>query len=135
MTNTNKIRHIQLGMPFGTAQNKLRKAIMFQMIQRVSLDVCFQCGKKIETIDELSIEHKIPWMNSYNPIKLFFDLDNIAFSHLRCNCAQAIHPTPLSKGRLKHPSLFAYQRGCKCPECKEINQVRVQRGRANRGGR
>lgn len=41
--------------------------------------------KKINTVDELSIEHKEPWENSDNPKELFFNLDNISFSHLKCN--------------------------------------------------
>lgn len=75
----------QLGMSNGTATARLRKNILFSMIKKLELDVCFQCGNKIETVDELSIEHKIPWLDSEDPIRLFFDLDNIAFSHLKCN--------------------------------------------------
>ena len=36
-------------------------------------------------MSDLSIEHKVPWMSADNPIDAFFDLDNIAFSHLKCN--------------------------------------------------
>lgn len=31
------------------------------------------------------IEHKIPWLDSDKPKELFFDLENIGFSHLSCN--------------------------------------------------
>ena len=38
----------------------------------------------------LSIEHKIPWLDSDNPKELFFNLEkNIAFSHLSCNISAA----------------------------------------------
>ena len=126
MTNSNKKKNVQLKMSYGKANNNLRKAIMFQMIQKAGLDICFQCGKKIETINELSIEHKIPWLDSDDPVKLYFDLDNIAFSHLKCNAGAAIRPT---KGNRKHPSIFAYQRGCRCPECRELNRKRVKNQR------
>lgn len=43
-------------------------------------------------MDELSIEHKTPWLDSEDPKALFFDLNNIAFSHLSCNVSAAKHP-------------------------------------------
>ena len=36
--------------------------------------------------ETFSIEHKTPWLDSGDPIGLYFDLDNISFSHLSCNC-------------------------------------------------
>lgn len=83
MTNTNKARAEQLGMPYGTAANRLRKMLMFKFAQELGKDRCFKCGEKIETERELSIEHKKAWFN-IDP-DLFWDLDNIAFSHLSCN--------------------------------------------------
>ena len=117
---SNKIKREALSMPFGTAQNRLRKAIMFQMIQKLGLDICFQCGKKIETIEELSIEHKISWLYSNNPKELFFDLDNIAFSHLKCNSLAADRAKP---GLKKHPSCASYDRGCRCTACTELKRI------------
>ena len=73
----------QLGMPFGTATARLRKSILFQLLKKLKENVCFKCGEEILVIGDLSIEHKQPWENR-DP-KLFWDLDNIAFSHLRCN--------------------------------------------------
>jgi hypothetical protein len=74
-----------LSMPFGTAANRLRKALMFRMMQRLEEDTCFRCGNRIETETDLSIEHKEPWQSASDPSVSFFDLGNIAFSHLRCN--------------------------------------------------
>ena len=37
----------------------------------------------IETPEELSVEHKEPWEGV--SVELFWSLENIAFSHLRCN--------------------------------------------------
>lgn len=35
--------------------------------------------------DTFSIEHKVPWLHSENPLELYFSLDNISFSHYLCN--------------------------------------------------
>ena len=72
-----------LGMSHGTAGNRLRKMILFHLLQKHGENVCFKCSEIIETADELSIEHKKPWEGV--SVKLFWSLDNIAFSHLRCN--------------------------------------------------
>jgi len=60
---------------------------MFGMAQRLGEDVCYRCDKRIELVEDLSVEHKEPWQSSTNPVVSFFDLDNIAFSHLSCNSA------------------------------------------------
>jgi hypothetical protein len=52
-----------LGMPHGTAGNRLRKLILFDLLRRHGENVCLKCSKEIETADELSIEHKQPWCN------------------------------------------------------------------------
>ena len=81
--NSNKNKSEQLGMPFGTATSKLRKHIMFHLAKKAGCDKCFRCGEKIESVDEFTIEHKVPWMN--NSTDLFWDINNIAFSHKKCN--------------------------------------------------
>lgn len=73
----------QLGLKMGTASRRLKKAILFSLIQRLGDDICFKCGLKITTIDEMSIEHKHPWLHV--SAELFWDLNNIAFSHRKCN--------------------------------------------------
>lgn len=85
MTRGNENKRNLLGMPIGTATARLRKSILFKHIKMLNLDTCFRCGNKIDSIDELSIEHKVAWMFSGKETELFFDLDNIAFSHLKCN--------------------------------------------------
>ena len=121
----NDERQKQLGMPLGTARGKLNKAITFQMVQRLGLDTCFQCGKKIKTVRDLSIEHKISWLHSTDPVGLFFNLDNTAFSHLSCNCG--------GNGELGgHPSATSYRNGCRCPECKAFMK-KYRKNRKERG--
>jgi hypothetical protein len=79
----------QLGMSQGAAQNRLRKNILFSFAKRLKEDTCFKCNKIIETAEELSIEHKQPWEG--RSVELFWDLSNIAFSHLACNVPHVRH--------------------------------------------
>lgn len=83
MTNTNAAKAKQLGMPFGTACNRLRKLILFRLLVRLNENVCFKCATQIDKVEELSVEHKKPWFNV--DASFFWDLENIAFSHLLCN--------------------------------------------------
>jgi hypothetical protein len=41
----------------------------------------------------VSIEHKTAWLGEPNAVELYFDLRNIAFSHLACNRRAARKPT------------------------------------------
>ena len=83
MNKSNQTKAKFLGMSYGAACGQLRKRIMFSMAQELGRDTCYRCGKKIETVDELSVEHKKFWLHVN--VDLFWDLDNIAFSHLKCN--------------------------------------------------
>ncbi len=74
-----------LGMSHGTAANRLRKMVLFSLVCELNKNFCFQCGQKIISVKDLSIEHKKPWQNADDPVESFFDLSNIAFSHLSCN--------------------------------------------------
>lgn len=73
----------QLGMSHGAANNKLRKAILYSYVKRLREHFCYKCGAEIESSDDFSVEHKQPWEGRDSA--LFWELDNIAFSHLRCN--------------------------------------------------
>lgn len=87
--NHKALREEQLGMSVGKARNILNKSIMFMLVQKSNMDTCFQCGHKIESVDELTVEHMTPWLHEENAIELYFDLDNIAFSHAFCNSSAA----------------------------------------------
>jgi len=106
----------QLGMPIGTASARLKKSIMFSMAQRLGLDFCFQCSARIEKVEEFSVEHKVPYLDSENPVDLFFDLDNIAFSHLNCNVG-ASRPGQPPAG---HGTERKYKNGCRCDDCRAM---------------
>jgi hypothetical protein len=81
--NSNQRKDITLGMPHGTANGRLRKNILFYLLKKYNENVCFKCSEKIEDVDDLSIEHKKPWEGI--SADLFWDLQNVAFSHLHCN--------------------------------------------------
>lgn len=85
-------RKAVLGMPIGTASARLLKSLLFLFSQRLEMDNCYRCGQKITNTAEMSIEHKIAWLNHTDPISTFFDLDNIAFSHKRCNYSATESP-------------------------------------------
>jgi len=72
-----------LKMPYGTAIYYLRRYILFDFVKKSNKDTCFRCSEKIVKIEDFSIDHKKPW--KFISAKLFWDLNNIAFSHLRCN--------------------------------------------------
>ena len=119
MKNSSIKKEKQIGMPIGTATNRLRKSILFDLLRQTGKNKCFQCNQSIEDEKSLSIEHKIPYLDSENPVELFFDLKNIAFSHLKCNIGAA-RKTQIST----HPSHSAYKQGCRCKECKDIEKLR-----------
>jgi hypothetical protein len=88
----------QLGMPLGTAQGRLLKQLLFRMAQELERDVCFQCGEKINSVEEFSIEHKQPWLDV--SVELYWDLANIAFSHRVCNIRAARRDVPRLREQL-----------------------------------
>lgn len=78
-----------LGMPQGTASNRLRKMLLFRQLKNHNENVCVRCEKEIETVEELSVEHIKPWEGI--SAELFWDLDNVAFSHMKCNKPHIYH--------------------------------------------
>ena len=83
-----KKKNDQLGMNVGTASNRLVKDTLFSLVKDTP---CHHCGGCLDR-DNFSIEHKTPWLDSEDPVGLFFDLDNITFSHLSCNSGAARKP-------------------------------------------
>jgi hypothetical protein len=83
-------KHQQLGMNAGTAAHRLLKDILFKLVTDAG-HVCHRCGGVLAR-EDFSIEHVKPWLDSVNPAKLYFDLENIAFSHKACNYGAARRP-------------------------------------------
>lgn len=106
----NQRKDALLGMPTGTAFHRLRKRIMFELAVAANRHACFRCGVDINSVEEFSIEHKEPWQQSATPAEAFFDMANIAFSHLGCNVAAA-------KARPVTHGAYSGRANCKCSEC------------------
>jgi len=88
MTQSRSERHLAkrvalLGISPSAATGRLRKAIILRLLQRLGEANCFRCSGKIDTPEDLTIDHKRNWLNA--DVALFWDLENIAFSHPRCN--------------------------------------------------
>jgi hypothetical protein len=116
-----KNKEVQLGMPLGTANNRLKKNIMFDLVKKCGEDICYRCKEKILTVEEFSVEHKENWLNN-NP-ELFWDLNNITFSHLKCNVS---HKNP----RVTHGSARYNIYGCRCNVCKQANTEKKRKQRS-----
>jgi len=99
---------------------------MFDFAQRLNIDTCYRCGEKIGNVDDLSIEHKTAWQSSDDPIKDFYDLGNIAFSHLNCNRGAAIsHNTKKECCKRGHNEGWYVVQGGKARLCKVCNRESV----------
>lgn len=104
----------QLGMNPSTASNRLAKDLLFHFIQKEGIK-CHHCKQEMAR-QNFSIEHIEPWLDSKNPVELYFNLQNVTFSHLSCNVGARREVK-----KPKHPSLSAYEkRGCRCDECKKL---------------
>ena len=136
--NVNQRRAAQLGMPYGTACGRLRKNVLFRLLQKHNEDICVRCSKRIESVDDLSLEHVKPWEN--RDASLFWDLDNIAFSHIHCNTPHEVNsgglPMIMPEGMsrcVKHKQFFPVERFSKnrdarhglcwyCKDCQHYNR-------------
>lgn len=106
-------------MNTSTASGRLVKDILYSLVVKTGQNNCFVCGFPMSR-DTFSIEHKTPWLGSENPVKLFFDLENIAFSHHKCNIRAA------RKTRASCGSPAKYAGGCRCDICKSGNAARAR---------
>ena len=102
----------QLGMNPSTASNRLVKDVLWSLIVQTKQHICCKCNQSM-TRETFSIEHVKPWLDSNDPVGLYFDLDNISFSHLSCNIADA---RKLEAVCGTYSRYDAY--GCRCELCK-----------------
>jgi hypothetical protein len=109
MSNPNKTKASQLGMAYGTACYRLRKMLLFHLAQQLELTKCHRCRKPITELSEFSIDHKKPWLH-VDPA-LFWDLNNVAFSHLDCNTAGRRRRPGIPKQKVVDGKLY-----CQCCE-------------------
>jgi hypothetical protein len=76
-------------MSLSAATHKLRKLLLFEAMRELNKLNCFQCGETISSVDSFTVEHKVPWRLTENPMDVYFDLSNIAYSHHSCNSGAA----------------------------------------------
>lgn len=101
----------QLGMNPGTASARLVKDLLWKFIVDAGQDTCIRCDGKMRR-DNFSVEHVKPWMNSEDPVGLFFNLENISFSHQSCN-TRKLNESYMGE---RH-GLLAHRNGCRCDVC------------------
>ena len=85
ISKAEQTKRSQLGMNSSKASQRLLRSVLFSILIEHGLDVCYRCGEKIETLKELTLDHKEPWLHA--SVDLFWDVKNIAFSHRSCNSA------------------------------------------------
>lgn len=105
-----KKREEKLGMNDTRARKILNKDLLFHFAKQLNRGDCYRCGKEMKR-EDFTVDHIENWLNSDDPISLFFDIDNIAFSHLSCNRSA-------QRTLISCPSLAAYKQGCRCDECR-----------------
>jgi len=81
----NIVRKEIIGMSHASASRQLYRMILLKYLKKLGLNICFRCKKPIEDVETLSLDHKVDWMNHENAHALFWDINNIAFSHKKCN--------------------------------------------------
>lgn len=108
-------KKIQLGMNPSTAANRLVKDVLWKLVVETKQDTCYRCGLPMSR-ETFSIEHKEAWLDSEDPVGLYFDLDNISFSHLRCNVGDRRQTIVAECG-----SRSKYKAGCRCQPCTKAN--------------
>lgn len=145
MSNPNKTKALQLGMPYGTACGRLRKRLLFHLAEQLGLTSCHRCGKTIDDVGEFSIDHKKPWLHA--SANLFWDLDNIAFSHLTCNARAGQKKgarKPMTAGKLQCSACKSWKLVCDFPKqsttfhgvgarCKPCHAARIAKWRRDKG--
>lgn len=85
-------KKMQLGMNPSTASHRLVKDLLWNFVKTTGQESCCKCGE-IMRRESFSIEHVIPWLDSEDPVGMYFDLENIKYSHLSCNRADARNTT------------------------------------------
>lgn len=73
-----------LGVVPTTARNRLMRDLLWHNLPKPAL--CWRCNLPMSR-DTFSIEHKVPWLHAENAAELYFDLDNVTYSHQTCNSA------------------------------------------------
>ena len=121
-----------LGQNTGGAAYVLYRKLLFKMVQELGRDQCHRCGQEIENYESFSIDHIESWRLADDPKAVFFDLENIAFSHRSCNeyagaAAQNAAKTHCPQGHeYTEDNTYRYGNGRYCRSCSR-ERMRIKR--------
>lgn len=101
----------------------LSQDLLFDFVIKAG-HTCFRCKKSL-TRNDFTIEHKVPWLKAPNASELYYSLDNIAYSHLRCNSAASRRPNKLNRTKEEKKAVHAARERLKWNSLpKEIRRAR-----------
>lgn len=116
----------QLGMDPGTASHRLIKNLLWNFISSTGNERCFRCGQPM-TRETFSVEHKEPWLDSSDPVGLYFNLENITYSHRVCNY-KASRPGKLPTGKTQRDYNKKYRESDKARYKKQRREKYLRTG-------
>ncbi len=91
----NRVKSDFLGINIHKANHRLTRRFIFHLAGRLRMLDCYRCHKPIATYEEMSIDHKEDWLK-VDPA-LFWDVENLALSHKRCNKPRSRRGIPSTK--------------------------------------
>lgn len=119
-----------LGMNFGAARGRLDRDIMFHLAVQLG-HKCHRCGRELVR-EGFSVDHKENWSLAENPLEAFFDINNIAFSHMYCNTKE-MHER--RSAAVDHGKYMYDKHGCRCDVCKKAKSEAVPYNKEKRRAR
>ena len=100
MNVNDKKKRAALGMHVSVANRRLQKDLLYKFVTLSGHNQCFRCGNPMSR-DDFTMDHKKDWLNSGTPQQLYFDVENVAFSHHSCNSGAQIRSTFSDEQRLE----------------------------------
>lgn len=119
----------QLNEAFSTARSKLVTNIIWMLIQEAGRTKCFVCNEEM-TRETFTIEHKVPWLDSDSPKELFHDLNNISFSHKKCNKPRPKYGPKGTIRPITHGKYGFQHHKCRCTICVEAQRKYQEKKRS-----
>jgi hypothetical protein len=105
----------QLGMNFSKASHLLKRRILFRFLERLGETKCYRCSEEM-TYDSFSVDHVKDWLDR-DPL-LFWDLDNIKFSHKKCNIRSSRKTSTCKTCGKSEPEVTIRKWNRVCTDCK-----------------
>lgn len=109
-------RQKQLGMNPATASGRLVRDMLFKMICDTDQNKCHYCSEQMSR-EDFNITHKDAWLDSKDPVGLYFDLDNVTFAHTSCVNRNA------KRLLAECGTVTKFANGCRCDDCTEAKRI------------